>query len=167
MHRLLAITVFLIGAALIFFSLRWSGFSETPLPETQRRSTPVPSAIKVQSEPAITSLPIASDATTSLGSPDSTAEDDLSTLELLLTTYARHHHGNPVGENVEISAALLGKNPTRVAYLKSGGSFINASGQLIDRWGTPYFFHQLSAKQTEIRSAGPDRDFHTADDLVR
>jgi hypothetical protein len=36
---------------------------------------------------------------------------------------------------------------------------------LIDRWGTPYFFHALSGEHMEIHSAGPDRQFHSADDL--
>ncbi len=43
---------------------------------------------------------------------------------------------------------------------------INAGGELVYSWGTPFFFHQLSATQMEIRSAGPDRVMWTADDLV-
>ena len=34
------------------------------------------------------------------------------------------------------------------------------------RWNTPYFFHQISGKQMEIHSAGPDRVRGTADDVV-
>jgi hypothetical protein len=94
-------------------------------------------------------------------------DEDLGTLELVIAEFARSNGGNPVGENVEIAAALLGNNPKRLAYLPSKGPFLDASGQLIDRWGTPYFFHQLSATQTEIMSAGPDRLFNTSDDLKR
>jgi len=36
----------------------------------------------------------------------------------------------------------------------------------VDPWGTPYFFHQLSGKEMEIHSAGPDKMMWTADDLV-
>jgi hypothetical protein len=43
---------------------------------------------------------------------------------------------------------------------------INKHGELVDPWGTAYFFHQLSGKETEIRSAGPDKILWTADDLV-
>lgn len=102
-----------------------------------------------------------------LNSTETTADDDLATIELLLSEFNKHQGGNPVGENDEITAALLGKNQKRVAYLPAKGNFLNASGQLIDRWGTPYFFHQLSAKQMEIRSAGPDREFYTTDDVIR
>ena len=43
---------------------------------------------------------------------------------------------------------------------------INARGELIDNWGTPFFFHQVSGTEMEIRSAGPDMKMWTADDLV-
>jgi hypothetical protein len=43
---------------------------------------------------------------------------------------------------------------------------INGNGELVDVWGTPYFFHQLSGTDTEIHSAGPDRIMWTADDLI-
>jgi len=102
-----------------------------------------------------------------LNSPDTTAEDDLGTLELVIAEYAKANGGNPTGENVEFAAALLGTNPKKIAYLPASGPFLDSSNQLIDRWGTPYFFHQISADHTEIMSAGPDRQFNTADDLKR
>jgi len=37
---------------------------------------------------------------------------------------------------------------------------------LVDAWGTPFFFHQLSGHEMEIHSAGPDKIMWTADDLV-
>ena len=72
--------------------------------------------------------------------------------------------GNPVGTNVEITRALNGDNPRHVHFLD--GARLNDQGELIDDWGTPYFFHQLSGQQTEIRSAGPDKQMWTSDDLV-
>jgi len=44
---------------------------------------------------------------------------------------------------------------------------LNARGQLVDRWGTPLFFHALGNGRFEIRSAGPDRKLWTADDIHR
>jgi len=169
--RLLLSVFFLLGAALIAVSL----FYEQLLPQKEASpaelavpSSPIrPAPPRISPRPEITRLPIAKDAAISLGSTDATAEDDLSTLEVLLSEYARHHQGNPVGENVEITASLLGKNPSGAAYLEDHGPFLDSSKQLIDRWGTPYVFHQISAKQTEIRSAGPDRGLYTSDDLVR
>jgi len=114
----------------------------------------------------ITVLPIAGDASATLASAEGSTEDDLSTIELLLATYGRNHSGHPTGENEEITAALLGKNPKSLAYLKRSGPYVDKSGRLIDRWGTPYFFHSLTASRTEIRSGGPDGEIFTEDDLL-
>ena len=73
---------------------------------------------------------------------------------------------NPVGTNPEITQALQGANPKQLNFLKTDGNRVNATGELVDPWGTPYFFHQLSATEMEIRSAGPDRTMYTADDLL-
>ncbi len=75
--------------------------------------------------------------------------------------------GNPVGTNAEITAALLGDNAKQLKLELPQGSTLNDKGELCDPWGTPWFFHQLSAYKTEIHSAGPDRKMHTADDVVR
>jgi hypothetical protein len=74
--------------------------------------------------------------------------------------------GNPVGDNVEITAALTGKNPLRLALIPSDHPAINRAGELCDRWGTPFFFHAESATRMEIRSAGPDQKMWSADDVV-
>ncbi len=75
--------------------------------------------------------------------------------------------GNPVGDNSEITAALNGKNPKQINFIDpSAGMRLNAKGELIDAWDTPYFFHQLSATDMEIHSAGPDRKLWTSDDLI-
>lgn len=128
---------------------------------------------RVQPPPAkplpstITPLPVAAEAASALGAKDGSVEDDLSTIEMLLSSYGRNHGGHPTGENEEIAAALLGKNDKRVAYLEGRGSYLDASGRLIDRWGRPYIFHSITAKWTELRSTGPDGQPFTADDVVR
>lgn len=73
---------------------------------------------------------------------------------------------NPVGTNAEITKTLTGDNLKQLQLSVPAGSQLNGNGEMIDRWGTPYFFHQLSAKQMEIRSAGPDRQMWTADDRL-
>ena len=91
-------------------------------------------------------------------------------LEQLRTTFRSYQSmfgGNPVGTNPEITAALNGGNPKQTQFIREDdGMRINSRGELIDPWGTPYFFHQLSAKEMEIHSAGPDRLMWTRDDLV-
>ena len=74
--------------------------------------------------------------------------------------------GNPVGENAEITAALTGENRLDLVLIPKGHRAVNEHGELCDRWGTPFRFHQLSGTRMEVRSAGPDRKFATDDDAV-
>jgi hypothetical protein len=75
--------------------------------------------------------------------------------------------GNPVGTNPEITSQLNGNNPRHANFIDAqAGMRINAEGELVDAWGTPFFFHQLSGAETEVHSAGPDKIMWTADDLV-
>ena len=81
--------------------------------------------------------------------------------------YGLRFGGDPVGTNREITSALNGQNPKQVNFIRpEAGLRINDNGELVDPWGTPYFFHQLSAMQMEVRSAGPDKIMWTDDDLV-
>lgn len=80
--------------------------------------------------------------------------------------YRDRFGGNPVGNNAEIVREMDGGNAKGAAYLPSELKRLNGEGELIDEWGTPYFFHQESAKEIEIRSAGADRVLWTSDDLV-
>jgi len=85
----------------------------------------------------------------------------------VIRDYASMFGGNPIGTNPEITAALNGQNPRQANFIDPGaGMRINGNGELVDPWGTPYFFHQLSGTEMEIHSAGPDRKMGTADDLV-
>jgi hypothetical protein len=91
----------------------------------------------------------------------------LENMRTVFRQYSSRFRGNPVGTNQEITSALNGKNPGKVVFLNSeDGMRINDQGELVDNWGTPYFFHQLSGTEMEIHSAGPDRKMWTSDDLV-
>jgi hypothetical protein len=90
----------------------------------------------------------------------------LENMRTIIRQYGQMFGGNPVGTNPEITSALGGNNPRKINFLKADGNRVNANGELVDPWGTPYFFHQLSGTQMEIRSAGPDRVMYTVDDLV-
>jgi hypothetical protein len=101
--------------------------------------------------------------------PESTTLPPATILENMRTTihqYGSAFRENPVGTNPEITAALQGDNPKHINFLKQDGNRVNAIGELVDAWGTPYFFHQISGHEMEIRSAGPDRVMYTGDDLV-
>jgi hypothetical protein len=106
-----------------------------------------------------------------LGSADTPPAMDpatvLGNMRIAIQQHGSRFGGNPVGTNPEITKALNGENPKQVRFLtEESGLRINARGELVDYWGTPFFFHQLSGTEMEIRSAGPDRVMWTADDLV-
>lgn len=103
-------------------------------------------------------------------SATSRPEDDLSALAntfanlLLLLKSDRPFR---MGANEEFAAALLGQNAAHEVFLTAPHPALNDQGQLIDRWGTPLFFHVRESTRIDIRSAGPDRMMWTNDDMHR
>jgi hypothetical protein len=91
---------------------------------------------------------------------------ELENVGTVIRDYRNALGGNPVGTNSEITSALLGDNPKQTRFEVPPGSTLNEKGEMVDRWRTPYFFHQISGDQMEIRSAGPDRRMWTSDDVV-
>lgn len=74
---------------------------------------------------------------------------------------------NPIGTNPEITAALMGNNPKQINFITAeSGLTVNDKGEMVDAYGTPFFFHQLSGHEMEIRSAGEDKKMWTFDDPV-
>ena len=98
---------------------------------------------------------------------DMSGEDDLQLLDTLLLTYRQAVRDNPTGENYEIVEALTGSNQKSVAVIPLDHSSISSDGELLDRWGSPYHFHSISSQTMEIRSAGPDGNLWTSDDITR
>lgn len=72
-----------------------------------------------------------------------------------------------MGANEEFAAALMGKNSAREVFLKAPHPCLSAKSQIVDRWGSPLFFHVRDPSRIDIRSAGPDREMWTEDDLHR
>jgi hypothetical protein len=108
-----------------------------------------------------------SQLTVGLNSPTSDAKADLRQVNDIFMHYRSAVHGdNPIGDNVDITAVLTGRNSLGFAFIPLDCPALNANGELCDRWGTPYFFHQISGQEMGIRSAGPDRKMWTADDVV-
>ncbi len=68
------------------------------------------------------------------------------------------------GLNVEVTNALLGKNACKVGFIPADSPRINEYGQLVDDYGSPYWFHSEGANDLTITSAGADRLLHTDDD---
>ena len=97
-------------------------------------------------------------------SPEALKEMD--DVQFMLRDYRTRLGGNPEGTNAEIMKEVMGGNRAQAKFGPPDGQKLNDQGELIDRWGSAYFFHQLSMNVMELRSAGPDRTMWTTDDIV-
>jgi hypothetical protein len=70
----------------------------------------------------------------------------------------------PLGINEDFARALTGANKMHLAVVPPGHPAI-VDGKIVDRWGSPYFFHPRAADAIDVRSAGPDRKLFTDDDI--
>jgi hypothetical protein len=94
-------------------------------------------------------------------------ETAVENMSRMIKQYGQMFGGNPVGTNPEFAKQLGGDNPKHINFIsEDSGMRLDGNGELVDPWGTPYFFHQLSGSDTEVRSAGPDRVMYTSDDIV-
>lgn len=143
---------------------------QTPISELRSPNSPPSSPFASQSSP-LSPLPSSTPdhpLLAGLNAPDGTITRDLAIVADVFDAWRTNftRDGHPVGENHEITAALTGLNPLGLVLLPADHPTINALGQWCDRWSTPYFFHQVSGTAMELRSAGPDRRFYTADDVL-
>lgn len=193
--RFLIAVILVAGATLLYLQLGHRGPSArdqavAPASSDANQSNPPPqkqalarTSSSAAPNPAAQE-PVAADATTAAAKstppapppaapvPD-TAESSslpgatvLDNMRVTIRQFASAFGENPVGTNPEITGALQGDNPKHINFLKADGNRVNAKGELVDVWGTPYFFHQISGHEMEVRSAGPDRVMYTGDDLV-
>jgi hypothetical protein len=101
-----------------------------------------------------------------LAEPDGTAEEDVGNLEELVRSFTRFVGTAPEGGlNYEIVRSLQGDNPMHMVFLAKDHPKLNAEGELLDRFGTPYYFHPVSKTQIDVRSAGPDKALWSNDDI--
>lgn len=155
-----------LGLVWIFQSNRRIDQPEQPQPSPE---------VEVSPEKSIRNLPPAapggmprSPLADELNAPDSTVQRDVRVLREIFMHWQTNLKGtgNPVGTNAEITNALTGNNALKLAFVPPDHPAINERGELCDRWGTPFRFHQLSGTVMEITSAGPDRRFATDDDTT-
>jgi len=126
--------------------------------QPMHRSSPVPAKPKAP-VPRVA-------GTSSAALEDPEEKRQLEEVRFMFNNYHARLGENPVGTNSEIMKAVMGNNRNRLKLGPPHGQGLNENGELVDSWGTPYFFHQLDAKTMEVRSAGADRVLWTSDDLV-
>ena len=96
---------------------------------------------------------------------------DADNLILGLQQYREFVGSYPIGNNVSIAKALLGRTEKKVLILAVRTSDMNDKGEILDPWGTPLRFY-FADNEVMIHSAGPnkvweDSNVQTADDLYR
>lgn len=94
------------------------------------------------------------------------AQQEVEQVQGMLRDFRTVFGENPVGTNAEIMAVLNGGNAKQARLGPPDGQGLNGKGELVDRWGTPYFFHQIDGRHMEVHSAGADKIMGTADDVV-
>ncbi len=145
--------------------LAWWGLTPQPQP-TEPPAAPPTSATSSPGEPVRASAyypPL-----DRLNDPATSVTNDLKILRELFFNYqmlVKDSSGNPRGTHEEILRALQGRNRAHLVFVPTNHPAVK-NGRLVDRWGSPYFFHALSGTSMEIRSAGPDRKIYTADDAL-
>jgi hypothetical protein len=169
MKRLI-LALIVLSACFLLWRARTPVPEPAPAPTSPRAETqagPDPAAAIVASAPL--STPSHYPPLDQLNQTAQTVSNDLRILRDLFFHYqiaVKDPSGNPAGTHEEIVRALQGRNRARLAFVPERHPALNPQGQLVDRWGTPYFFHALSSTRMEIRSAGPDRKMFTPDDAL-
>jgi hypothetical protein len=103
-------------------------------------------------------------------SPVSTPENDLTLMAHLMDNFSllvKSAADRPMSANEDWAAAFRGLNPAHERFLPDNNVALDAQGRLVDRWGTPLFFHALGNRCFDLRSAGPDKKLWTDDDIHR
>ena len=141
------------------------------LPDMIRMENAAARAARTATAPGPTSFvvpPGGSPLAAELNAPASSAKRDVDVLHDLIGQFlvtVKEPHRPMLGSNEDIAKALTGHNRLHVDFIPAGHPALNDRGQLVDRWGSPYFFHPRAADAIDVRSAGPDRTLFTADDI--
>lgn len=99
--------------------------------------------------------------------PDVGPEQSMEKFGEVLSFYRMNFEENPVAsDNQSVMASLMGANPRGLVFFPQDHPSLNGDRELVDRWGTPYYFHALSGKLMEVVSPGPDRKLGNDDDLI-
>jgi hypothetical protein len=102
-----------------------------------------------------------------LNAPEQSVEEDLRIVAEFVDLLGKAGVNAVLGDNADITAALTGTQyPGQQGHLFPRQHNAIRSGQLVDRWGSPFWFHANGPGRLEIRSAGPDKQLFTTDDIA-
>ncbi len=166
---LLAFALLLAGAAVFWWNRPAPADPATPSPyELLRARVDAPRPLTPAERERRLQDSVEARLATDLNLPDGTIQSDVAIVGSMIAAFRSIYRekGNPIGDNREIVRTLQGANANGVIFLARQHRALNAAGELCDRWGTPFFFHAESGTHMEIRSAGPDRQLFTPDDVA-
>lgn len=95
---------------------------------------------------------------------DTSPERELEIIQELLVQSQRALGPGSYGDNNDITRTLVGNTKEGIWLPRTSPRIQN--GEVLDRWGSPYWFHANDGKRIEIRSPGPDRELFTGDDVI-
>lgn len=131
---------------------------QEPQPSLQPQAVPTAVAPSIETDGNILSMHA------EMTQADTSPERELEIIQELISLNFRSGGDTSLGDNSDVTNALIG-NSEKGVWMPRQSSRIK-DGLLHDRWGTPYWFHPNSLGQMEIRSAGPDRELFTQDDIL-
>ena len=163
----------LIVVLLLVTKLRWK-FSKASVARAVTAAVATNSAANIVATPATTpsGKPALLGETLLLGyaSTNLPPRNDLTLMSRLMDNsllLMKSAANQPLSANEDWAALFRGQNAAHEQFLPASHIALNPHGQLIDRWGTPLFFHALGNRRYELRSAGPDGKLWTDDDIHR
>lgn len=160
----------ILGPAVLLAVLWFSSGPSSPKTGTGQEGANLP-AVEITTPPQGKTVPLIGEAILKdYAKPSLPPENDLNLMAQLMNNFmllVKSAAARPLSANEDWAAALCGQNPSHERFLPDHHPALNSRGQLVDRWGTPLFFHALGNSQFEVRSAGPDRKLWTLDDIHR
>ena len=99
------------------------------------------------------------------GAEPSKTETDIAQLQRALANYFREYNTLPAGNNVAVMKSLTGDNPRKFVFFAFSSARMGTDRAFLDEWKTAFRITFAKPATAEVRSAGPDREVGTSDDV--
>jgi hypothetical protein len=91
---------------------------------------------------------------------------EMSDLNAATAQYHNEYGSYLTGNSANIIQCLLGNNLRKIEFLSFNTNRFDSNGDFLDPWLTPYRIEILAQTNLVVRSAGPNKKFGDADDIV-
>lgn len=166
---------FLIVVVLLLTRMRWK-FSKPPLRSSAQTETVASDATTTIIKPPGVEVPgrpkalLGETILRDYAKTNLPPENDLKLMSRLMENsllLLKSAANRPLSANEDWADLLRGKNGAGERFLSDDHGALNEQHQLVDRWGSPLFFHAVGNSRYDLRSAGPDKTLWTEDDIHR